>query len=400
MALLIHGGDVISPVVAHGLIPDGAVLVDGGLIAWVGPMLDVPSNASIDRRIDAKGHVIAPGFIDLQLNGAAGRLFTSDPSPDAVLAMSAVLPQFGCTAFLPTAITAPIERLEEAGRAVKLARAAETGGARILGIHFEGPFINPLRAGAHHRPFITAPSRDALMRLWDASGGSLRLLTLAPELPGSDEVIKGARELGITVAIGHTEARPEQIARAAELGATLVTHLFNAMAPLTSRDPGTVGGALIDGRLWVSVIVDGVHVHPVSLKVTIASKTLGTIVLITDGMPPIGADETSFMLDGQYIEVRDGACYRPDGVLAGSALTMNRAVRNMNQLVGVPLKEAIELGSLNPALAIGVADRKGSLEPGKDADIVIVDRDVEVYMTMIGGEIRYRAAEFEGETRA
>jgi len=394
MITLIHGGDVVTPVVPRGVIPGGAVLVRDNQIIWVGPASDVPTRWTVEHRIDAAGRLIAPGFIDLQLNGAAGRLLNSDPTPEAVLAMSAVLPQFGCTAFLPTAITAPIERLEEAGDAVRRARATQTDGARVLGIHFEGPFINPLRAGAHHRPSIVDPSRDGLMRLWKSSGDTLRLLTLAPEMPGAAEVITAARELGIAVAIGHTEARPEQVSQAADLGATLVTHLYNAMAPLTSRDPGTVGGALVEGRLWTSIIVDGVHVHPVSVNVAIGMKASGRIVLITDGMPPIGTEETSFTLDGQTIEVRNGACYRPDGVLAGSALTMNRAVKNVNQLVGVPLQLAIEMASLNPAQVIGIADRKGSLEPGKDADVTIVDRDVEVYMTMVGGEIRYAGPGF------
>ncbi len=391
MTTLIHGGDVITPIVPRGLIRDGAVLIDGHRISWIGPAAELSDADSIDRRIDAGGRIIAPGFIDLQLNGANGRLLTGEPSVETVLAMAQVLPRFGCTSFLPTAITAPPDRLEAAARAVAEARRTEHPGAKVLGLHLEGPFINPERAGAHRRDAILPPSTDLLARFWDASEGSLMVLTLAPEMPGAEEVISAALKMGVTVAIGHTEATPERVARAAELGATLVTHLFNAMSPLTSRTPGTVGGALIDGRLTVSVIADGVHVHPVSLNVTIAHKALGGMVLITDGMPPIGTADPHFVLDGQRIDVRDGACYRPDGVLAGSVLTMNLAVRNMHRLVGVPLEGAILMASLNPARIIGLSERKGSLEPGKDADIVVIDQDVNVWMTLVEGQIRFRA---------
>ncbi len=340
--------------------------------------------------------VIAPGFIDLQLNGANGRLLTAEPTVDTLLAMAEVLPRFGCTSFLPTVITAPIERLEEAAASVDEAMGMPSSGARILGTHMEGPFINPDRSGAHHKPFIIPPSVETFERIRQAGGNSLRLLTLAPELAGADDVIEAARRHGICVSIGHSNATPSQISHAAETGASLATHLFNAMAQMGSRDPGTVGGVLVNGRLSASVIADGVHVDPVSLEVAVRAKGVERIVLITDGMPPIGTNADTFVLDGETIEVHNGACYRPDGVLAGSALTMDRAVRNMHLLVGTRLIDAVRMASLNPARVLGVADRTGSLEPGKDADIVIIDRQVDVVMTMVGGEIRYRAPGFTG----
>lgn len=394
MAVLIHGGDVITPLT---VIRDGAVLIEGRRISQVGHSGALRCDRAITERVDAGGRLIAPGFIDLQLNGADGRLLTSEPSVAAVLAMAAVLPQFGCTAVLPTAITAPVDRLIAACGAVASAREVPSRGSTILGIHLEGPFINPERAGAHQTSFIAAPSEQVLRRLWHASDQSIRLITLAPEMARADDVITAARNLGITVAIGHTSATPAQVNEAVEHGASMATHLFNAMAPFGSRAPGTVGGTLANDNLFVSVIADGVHVHPVSLKVAVRAAGVDRVVLVTDAMPPVGSTCTTFQLDDQLIEVREGACYRSDGVLAGSVLTMDKAVKNMHRLVGVPLVDSIAMASMNPARVIGIANRKGSIEPGKDADILIVDPDVNIWFTMVEGQIRYRRSEIPGD---
>ncbi len=245
MALLILGGDVITPT---RVIQDGAVLVDGERIAAVGPRAELTNDPSIDRRIDVGGCMIAPGFIDLQLNGAAGRLLTEEPTVAALLAMAEVLPRFGCTSFLPTVITAPIERLEAAAATVDEVIGLPTRGARVLGMHLEGPFINPDRSGAHHKPFIIPPSIEAFERVRRAGGASLRLLTLASEIDGATDVISAACRHGIRVSIGHSNADPEQVARAADSGASMATHLFNAMAQMGSREPGTVGGVLANDQ--------------------------------------------------------------------------------------------------------------------------------------------------------
>ena len=394
MATLIYGGDVITPLT---VIHDGAVLIEGSRITRVGHSGELQDDSTISERIDAAGRIIAPGFIDLQLNGANGRFLTSEPTVEALLDMTAILPRFGCTSVLPTAITAPMERMIEAARAVAAARELSTQGANILGIHLEGPFINPERSGAHARRFIIEPSVEALLSCWELGGQSIKVLTLAPEVPGASAVVTAARRLGITTAIGHTNANPPEINQAVKLGATLATHLFNAMAPLGSRVPGTVGGVLANDKLFVSIIADGVHVHPVSLKVAVRAAGVDRIVLITDAMPPVGTDHLAFQLDGQTIAVRDDACYRPDGVLAGSVLTMDRAVRNMHELVGVSLPDAIAMASLNPARAIGVADRKGSIEVGKDADLVVIDTDINVWLTIVQGRIHDHTAKIPGD---
>jgi len=387
---LFYGGPIITP--EGPRYDDWAVLVEGSKITAVGPYRSETRAIRDEKRIDVRGRFIAPGFIDLQLNGAAGRMLTSEPTVETVRAMAEILPRFGCTAFLPTAITAPTEQLQAAGRAVATVMNDEPGhGARVLGLHLEGPFINPERAGAHEPDSIIPPSVDALRRLYEDGGESAVLLTLAPELPGAEAVIAEAQRLGIVVAIGHSTADLAQVNTAAQQGATLVTHLFNAMNPLGSRQPGTVGAALSNDKLTVSLIADAVHVHPASMQIAARAKGHERVVLITDAMAPLGTTIQTFDLYDQTIEVRDGACFRADGVLAGSVLSMDQAVRNMCQLVGISFPEAIAMASTNPARIIGHSDSTGSLYPGNDADIVVCDDAANVWLTMVQGEVCYRA---------
>jgi N-acetylglucosamine-6-phosphate deacetylase len=389
---LFYGGPVITPDGAH--YDDWAVMVEGSKIIAVGPYRYVKHYARDEKRIDVRGRTIAPGFIDLQLNGAAGRMLTSEPTVETVRAMAEILPRFGCTAFLPTVITAPVEQMQAAARAVATVMNDEPShGARVLGTHLEGPFINPAKAGAHRPEFVIPPSVDMLRRLWEDGGESAVLLTLAPEMPGADALIAEAQRLGIAVAIGHSTADLAQVNEATRQGATLVTHLFNAMDPLGSRQPGTVGGALSNDEIAVSLIADGVHVHPASLKIAVRAKGAERVVLITDAMAPLGTEMRQFELLGEVIEVRDGACYRADGVLAGSVLSMDQAVRNICQLTGVTLPEAIAMASTNPARVIGQSHFTGSLEPGNDADIVVCDDEANVWLTMVQGQVCYRATE-------
>jgi N-acetylglucosamine-6-phosphate deacetylase len=386
---LFYGGPVITP---DGPRHDWAVAVEGSKIIAVGPFRDIKSVQKNDeRRIYVRGRIIAPGFIDLQINGAAGKMLTTEPTAETVRAMSAVLPRFGCTAFLPTVITAPLEQMQAAERAVATVMNEQVNGARVLGTHLEGPFINPARAGAHEPDFIQAPSTDVLRRLYDEGGQSARLVTLAPEMPGAPEMIDTALGLGMRVAIGHSIASYEEVNQAAERGASLVTHLFNAMGQLGSREPGTVGAALANDDLVVSLIADGVHLHPATLRMAARAKGSARVVLITDAMAPLGTELRTFTLHDETITVRDGACYRTDGVLAGSVLALNQAIRNMHELAGVELVEAIAMASSNAARAIGRDDITGSLAPSLDADVVILNDDLSPWLTLVQGEIRYQA---------
>ena len=390
MGILLYGANIYTP---HQVIPDGAILVDGSHIAAIGPRQELGSYASpgpVEEAIDLQGRIVAPGFIDLQVNGAGGKLLTEEPSPGTVQAMAAALPQFGCTSFLPTIISAPSDSIVEGLRAVAQASQAPSG-ARVLGAHLEGPFINPSRAGAHSTEFIRPPSVEEFRRYWESGGGCIKLLTIAPELPGALGVTAEARSHGVTVALGHSEAGYAQVVEAELTGFRFVTHLFNAMGSLESREPGTAGAVLAIDSLSAGLIADGVHVHPASLKLALRAKGSERLVLVTDAMPPVGTDLSEFQLYGMSITVKNGACFTPQGVLAGSVLTMDRAISNMCRLADVSFLEALAMATINPARIVGVDQQKGSLEVGKDADLVVCDGDLRVSMTMVEGNIAYRS---------
>ena len=390
--MLVHGGAVYGP---DGIIPDGAVLVEGAIIRAVGPRHDVErlhrdTGASADR-LDARGGIIAPGFIDLQINGAGGKLLTEEPEPESVCVMADVLPRFGCTAFLPTIVTSATDRTIDALRAVESARSGECHGATILGAHVEGPFINPVRKGVHPVEYIRPPSPTELCRFVEEGSRHIALLTLAPEMPGASELVEEAVRRGIIVSLGHTEATYGDVTHAVELGAGMATHLFNAMAPLGSREPGTVGAVMRHDRLIAGLIADAVHVHPASLAIAARAKGRDGIALVSDAMSPVGTDVTEFQLNGRRIRVDHGRCTTDDGTLAGSVLTMDAAVRIMHRLAGVALEDAIRMATLNPARAIGIQASKGSLMSGHDADIVVLSPDLEVRATLVAGCLRYSA---------
>lgn len=390
--MLIHGGDVYTP---DGVIPDGAVLVDGTRIRDVGPRTQVVQRlagvTAARPELDVGGGIIVPGFIDLQVNGAGGRLLSEEPTVEIVKIMSGALPRFGCTSFLPTIVTSSTARTVEALQAVEGARVDRNGGARVLGAHVEGPFINPERRGVHLRELIRPPSIEELHRFLSEGSKRIIILTLAPEMPGASELISEARRLGLTVSIGHSNASYDEVACAAALGATMATHLFNAMAPLGSREPGTVGGVMQLDGLVAGLIADAIHVHPASLSLAARTKGPGGIFLVSDAMSPIGTDMTEFQLNGRRVVVKDGQCRTEDGTLAGSVLTMDGAVRTMHFQAGVPLADVIRMATLTPAQSIGIADSKGSLEIGKDADVVVLAPDLTVQATVVEGDLDYTA---------
>ncbi len=397
MPLLLHGGDVYTPTT---VVRDGAVLVRGGRIAAVGPARDVgfPQSEHVNR-IDVSGGIIAPGLVDLQINGAAGVLFTDEPTEDAIDTMSAALPQFGCTSFLPTLLSCSEDVTHRALKSAASACVRLPSGAQALGVHMEGPFLAPARAGAHDRRYLRLPSTTDLRRWLDESDGALRLLTLAPELPGASDVIREAVRCGVTVAVGHTAATYEEASQATGLRASVVTHLFNATGGLTAREPGVVGAALALDTLSASLIADGIHVHPATVRAVVKAKGPERTVLVTDAMPPVGTTTHEFSLLGRRVTVRDGACRLDDGTLAGSVLTMDQALRNLVEWTGLPLQDALGMATLLPARLIGADATKGNLEAGKDADVVVLDRDLRVLLTIVGGRVVYHAPDFPVERR-
>ena len=385
--LLIHGGTVLTPLEA---IEDGAVLVRDGVIERVGRRSALTERADVE--IDAGGRIICPGFIDLQVNGGGGALLTDEPNAGAIERMARAHARFGTTAMLPTIVTAPEARLAEGLRAVRDAVGRSTGGARVLGAHMEGPFINPVRKGAHDERFIQQPGAATFARLLDAAGGALRIVTIAPELPGALDLIAMARDAGTVVSIGHTDATYDEALRGVDAGASFATHVFNAMRPLTQRDPGVIGAVLESERVTAGLIPDAVHVHPSVLALVVRAKGAERVALVTDAMPPVGAESPDFLLERRRITVRDGACYTDDGVLAGSALSMNEAVRRMHELAGVPLLDCVRMATETPARVLGLEHELGVLKPGARADMVICDERIGIWKVLVGGDIVYEAA--------
>lgn len=359
-------------------IRDGlALLVEGGRIAGLARPADIPAGA--ERRSMA-GRLVAPGFVDLQVNGGGGVLFNDDPTAQTLRTIAAAHGRFGTAGFLPTLISDRRETMAAAIAAVRtmLEEEPAPGAARVLGIHLEGPFLNPERRGVHD-PACIRPLEEGDIALLTSLGAGLgagrTLVTLAPEAvpPGS---IRRLSEAGLVVAAGHTAATAEQIAAALEEGLAGFTHLFNAMPPMAGRAPGPVGAALADPASWCGLIVDGHHVHPASLRAAIAAKPPGKAILVTDAMPPVGSPSDSFTLYGRAIAVTDGRCTTADGTLAGSALDMTTAVRNAVRLLGLPVAEALRMASLHPAMALGLAGAYGRLAPGRRADLAVLDNAI------------------------
>ena len=387
-AICIENGAVHTP---ERFIEDGRIIIRGGRIEQVGPCAAVPRPDSSEL-IDARGELICPGFIDIHVHGGGGA-DTMDASSESLARVSAVHARHGTTAMCVATMTAEDESLERALVAVAQFARQEPMGARVLGAHLEGPFLSPQRRGVHPAGLLTLPSVETLKRYMDRAQGRLKVVTIAPELPGALDVIAYARDSGIVPSIGHTSASYQQTRDAISAGASSATHTYNAMEPLTSRAPGTVGALLSSDEVACEIIADGRHVHPASIEVLLRAKKLSQVVLVTDCMRPLDeASVSSFELSGTRVLVGDGGCYTEDGVLCGTLLSMASAQRNMNTLVGRRLHEVISMATRNPARVLGIADRMGSLEPGKEANVVVCDADMNVRLTMVGGRVVYHTS--------
>jgi N-acetylglucosamine-6-phosphate deacetylase len=364
----------------HGPREGLAVLVAGERIAALVAQ-DDPRVAAA-RRHDLRGHLLLPGFIDVQVNGGGGLLFNDAPTVDTLRGIAAAHRTFGTTGLLPTLITDTAAKMRAALDAVDA--AIEQGVPGILGIHVEGPFLAPARKGIHDATLFRHPDAGDLAMLAARRRGKV-MLTLAPEQVATD-AIRILAEAGVTVVAGHTAADYATTRAALDAGVCGFTHLYNAMTPLGSREPGVVGTALDDPHSWCGLIVDGHHVHPAALRVAIAAKPRGKCVLVTDAMPPVGSDTPEYVLNGQTIVARDGICQSDAGVLAGSALDMATGVRNLVEMVGLPLAEASRMASAYPAAWIGLERTHGRIAAGYRADFAVLDDAFTVKETWIGGE--------------
>jgi N-acetylglucosamine-6-phosphate deacetylase len=360
---------------ADGVLRAGEVIIEHGLIA------DVRAGDAADSRI------IAPGFIDLQVNGAGGHDLTAKPETMFHVA-SALLPT-GVTAFLPTLITSPLETYRRAFDVLSpLSLFAKAGRqARILGLHLEGPYLSPKRAGAHNPAYLREradPLRDQLIN------AHVRLMTLAPELDNALQAIHDLRAHNIVVSLGHTAASYEQACAAFAAGATWGTHLFNAMNPLHHRDVGVIGALLNDERLTIGIIPDGVHVHPSIFKWLIKAKGTARITLVTDAMAALGLGPGEYQLGDRRVIVTTAARLE-DGTLAGSILAMDQAVRNLVTWDACTLAEALTMASTTPAQLLGLT-QLGRIETGCIADLVVLDERLHVQQTIVGGQVLYECA--------
>jgi N-acetylglucosamine-6-phosphate deacetylase len=331
--------------------------------------------------VDLEGHILLPGFIDVQVNGGGGVLFNDDPSLESIRAIGAAHRRFGTTGFLPTLISDDLDTIGQAIAAVQASLDAHLPGP--LGIHIEGPFLNWARRGVHDPKHLRRLDNGVISLLCSLRGGRT-VLTLAPEMTTTGMIAQLAAN-GILISAGHSDANFAQTSAAIEHGVRGFTHLFNAMAPLAPREPGIVGAALFDANTWCGIIVDGHHVDPVMLKLALRCKRHDKFMLVTDAMPPVGSPEPSFVLQGRTIHVKDGVCRDENGTLAGTGLDMATAVRNAVSLLGLEISEAARMASEYPAAFLGLDGELGRIAPGYRADLALLDDDLQVRRTWIEG---------------
>ncbi|WP_030221810.1 N-acetylglucosamine-6-phosphate deacetylase [Streptomyces bikiniensis] len=357
---VLTGAHVVLPT---GIVENGRVIVDGGLIAG-----SAPEDA---ERIDLTGHWLVPGFVDTHNHGGGGASFTSGTAEE-VLQGVRTHRLHGTTTTVASLVTGEMDFLTE--RAGLLSELAEQG--EIAGIHFEGPFISPCRKGAHDETLLRYPDPAEVRKLVDAAHGHAKMVTLATELPGGLDSVRLLAEHGVIAAIGHTDATYEQTVAAIDAGATVATHLYNAMPALGHRAPGPIAALLEDERITVELINDGTHLHPAALELAFHHAGPGRVALITDAMDAAGFGDGRYMLGPLEVEVKDSVARLVEGgSIAGSTLTLDRAFKRSVTVDGLPVESVVQAISANPARLLGLYDRVGSLEPGKDADIVVLDAD-------------------------
>jgi len=368
---LVHAGRVFTPTTE---IPDAAILISDGVIESIGPRAGVvlPSGA---KEIVEKDKIAAPGFLDVHIHGAGGH-DVMEASEDALQTIARTVAARGTTSFVATTVTASLDSICHGAEGIAhyIARQHQAGDhrAEILGIHFEGPFISSVRRGVHPPEFLRLPSADLLEQMIHAAKGNAQILTIAPELLGAMPCIDAARKAGLVVAFGHTDATYEQARAAIARGAHHAVHVYNAMRPFSHRDSGVIGAVLTAPEVTAELIADGVHVDETAMRVLLQAKGAGGVILVSDGTAATGMPDGKYTLGTFQVTVSGGVCRNAEGKLAGSTLTLDRALRNIVNL-GIPLADALRMLTLNPATLLGIEFKKGALRPGADADLVLLD---------------------------
>ncbi|MGH9710512.1 MAG: N-acetylglucosamine-6-phosphate deacetylase [Candidatus Acidiferrales bacterium] len=377
--MVIHAGRALTP---HEEISDAVIVVEGGKITRIGRRdeIEIPSSA---KEILARDMTLIPGFVDIHIHGAGGHDVMSS-TEEALSTVAKTVARHGTTSLVATTVTAPPDEtrrcLEDIARYI--ASSANTGApatptAEIVGIHLEGPFISSTCRGVHPPGAIAKPSIALLDRYLEAAGGNVRILTLAPEIPGALDLVEHGYARGIVVALGHTDATYEQAHNAIFRGARHAVHVFNAMRPFSHRETGVLGAVLTDDSVTAEIIADGVHVDDPAIRLLLAAKGPDLVILVSDGTAATGMRDGSYRLGTFDVTVAGGVCRNREGKLAGSTLTLDRALQHMVRL-GVPLLEAVCMATLNPARRVGLEKKKGVLAVGADADLILLTPELKV----------------------
>ncbi|MEK3799198.1 N-acetylglucosamine-6-phosphate deacetylase [Peribacillus sp. FSL H8-0477] len=385
--VLLKGIDIYSE---GQLIQNGYIKIIDEKIAEVDLLTNLENEEEFTIINVPSTYKAVPGFIDVHIHGVNGA-DVMDATKEALDTMSSTLPKEGTTSFLATTMTQDTKEIEKALANVGeyLQGKQETGKAEIVGVHLEGPFVNPDKAGAQPLKHIIDPDLP-LLKKWELlTNNMIKLVTLAPERPGGLEMVNYLSTHGIVASIGHSDATFEEVNKAIESGANHVTHLYNQMSGLHHREPGVVGSVFLRDELKAEIIVDGVHVRPEMVDLAYKIKRKDGLLLITDSMRAKCLKNGEYDLGGQDVIVKDGKAVLADGTLAGSILKLGTALQNIITYTGCTLADAIEMASVNPAKQLNIFDRKGSLAIGKDADIVILDDNLDVYMTFCRGELAF-----------
>lgn len=385
----IIAGTVYTPVEE---IRNGVILVEGHRIAKVGPreQIRIPQGATV---IDYQDRTVVPGFIDIHIHGAVG-YDLMEGTPEAVASVGKYLARHGTTSYAATTVAASLERTLNAAKGLgEIIRASNSAhvvpdkisGAQPACIHLEGPFLNVKRRGAHPASQIQKPSTELLARFLDAADGTVRILTLAPELEGALTVLEFARSKGLKVGIGHSNATYEEAKSAIEAGATHAVHCFNAMRPFGHRDAGIIGAVLTDDRVSAELICDGIHVEPTAIRLLIRSKGIERLILVSDSLSGAGMPDGNYRLGNFTVHVAGGVCRTVEGNLAGSTIMLDAALRNLSAYTGLSYRQCLPSVTTNPARILGLEKQKGVIAPRADADLAVLDQQFYVTQTYVRG---------------
>jgi N-acetylglucosamine-6-phosphate deacetylase len=373
------------------IIDKGYVLVENSKILDIGSIQSLPRLHDDMELVELdETYKLIPGFIDLHIHGAAGA-DTMDATLQALKTMAKILPQEGTTSFLATTMTTSPEDIEKAlkNAANYIQHENRFGEAELLGVHLEGPFISPKRAGAQHPGHIIVPDIELFKKWQEIAAGYIRLVTLAPEQENGLELTKYLRDSGVVASIGHSDATYKEVVAAIDAGITHATHLFNGMRGIHHREPGVAGAVLMHDEVKCEMIADGIHVGPEMVRFAYRNKGAGGIVLITDAMRAKCLGAGTYDLGGQEVTVDGERAILKDGTLAGSILKLKEAMKNMMSFTGCSLEDVIRMAAWNPAKQLQLLDRKGSIQKGKDADLVVLNEEYDVVMTFCRGKLAY-----------